>query len=194
MDKAYTPQKEIKSTTRTTVAQSYLKKTPENNPRSNASELSALRDYESLKIQVRQLEAKNRSLTSEVEQLLYEKSYNENKLIQKMNFEEETLSQFHKEKNYQMELLQIKHEEEMSRIKRESELRADEFIREIKHKDYQIKEKDEQIRYLEVRNDELRGDFDALDRELIKTREQNSVLTDKLTSSDFANKKLEMLV
>ena len=164
MDKAYTPQKEIKSTTRTTVAQSYLKKTPENNPRSNASELSALRDYESLKIQVRQLEAKNRSLTSEVEQLLYEKSYNENKLIQKMNFEEETLSQFHKEKNYQMELLQIKHEEEMSRIKRESELRADEFIREIKHKDYQIKEKDEQIRYLEVRNDELRGDFDALDR------------------------------
>ena len=194
MDKAYTPQKEIKSTTRTTVAQSYLKKTPENNPRSNTSELSALRDYESLKIQVRQLEAKNRSLTSEVEQLLYEKSYNENKLIQKMNFEEETLSQFHKEKNYQMELLQIKHEEEMSRIKRESELRADEFIREIKHKDYQIKEKDEQIRYLEVRNDELRGDFDALDRELIKTREQNSVLTDKLTSSDFANKKLEMLV
>ena len=104
------------------------------------------------------------------------------------------LSQFYKEKNYQMELLQIKHEEEMSRIKRESELRADEFIREIKHKDYQIKEKDEQIRYLEVRNDELRGDFDALDRELIKTREQNSVLTDKLTSSDFANKKLEMLV
>lgn len=60
-----------------------------------------------------------------MEQLLYEKSYSENKFMQKMNFEEETLSQFHKEKNYQMELLQIKHEEEMSRLKRESELRAD---------------------------------------------------------------------
>ena len=93
-----------------------------------------------------------------------------------------------------MELLQIKHEEEISRIKRESELRADEFLREIKHKDYQIKEKDEQNRYLEMRNEEIRGDYDALDRELLKSREQNSVLTDKLTSCEFSNKKLEMLV
>ena len=53
-----------------------------------------------------------------MEQLLYEKSYSENKFIQKMNFEEETLAQFQKEKNYQIELQQIKHEEEMSRIKR----------------------------------------------------------------------------
>lgn len=74
-----------------------------------------------------------------MEQLLYEKSYSESKFIQKINFEEETLAQFHKEKNYQMELLQIKQEEEMSRVKRESELRADEYLREIKHKDYQIK-------------------------------------------------------
>ena len=111
-----------------------------------------------------------------------------------MNFEEETLAQFHKEKNYQMELLQIKHEEEMSRVKREGELRSDEYLREIKHKDYQIKEKDEQNRYLEMRNDELRGDYDALDRELVKSREHNSILTDKLTSCEFANKKLEMLV
>lgn len=107
-----------------------------------------------------------------------------------MNFEEETLAQFHKEKNYQMELLQIKHEEEMSRVKREGELRTDEYLREIKHKDYQIKEKDEQNRYLEMRNEELRGDLDALDRELLKSREQNSILTDKLTSYEFANKKL----
>lgn len=46
-----------------------------------------------------------------MEQLLYEKSYNESKFAQKMSFEEETLAQFHKEKNYQMEMLQIKHEE-----------------------------------------------------------------------------------
>lgn len=59
-----------------------------------------------------------------------------------MNFEEEAITQFHKEKNYQLELLQIKHEEEMSKLKREVELRADEYLREIKHKDYQLKEKD----------------------------------------------------
>lgn len=41
-----------------------------------------------------------------------------------------------------MELLQIKHEEEVSRIKRESEIRLDELCREIKHKDYQLKERD----------------------------------------------------
>ena len=64
-----------------------------------------------------------------MEQLLYEKSYSENKFIQKMNLEEETLTQFQKEKNYQLELQQIKHEEEMSRIKREGELRSDEFLR-----------------------------------------------------------------
>lgn len=67
-------------------------------------------------------------------------------------------------------------------------------MREIKHKDYQIKEKDEQNRYLELRNEEIRADYDALDRELLKTREQVSILTDKLTSSDFHNKKLDMLV
>lgn len=35
-----------------------------------------------------------------------------------MNFEEEAITQFHKEKNYQLELLQIKHEEEISKLKR----------------------------------------------------------------------------
>ena len=75
MDKAYTPQKDIKSTIKNTAAQSYIRKTPDSTARVAASELAALRDYESLKIQVRQLEAKNRSLSSEVEQLLYEKSY-----------------------------------------------------------------------------------------------------------------------
>ena len=39
------------------------------------------------------------------------------------------MTQFQKEKNYQLELQQIKHEEEMSRIKREGELRSDEFLR-----------------------------------------------------------------
>lgn len=41
-----------------------------------------------------------------------------------------------------MELLQIKHEEDLGRIKREHEIKVEEFLREIKHKDYQLKEKD----------------------------------------------------
>jgi len=65
----------------------------------------------------------------------------------------------------------------MSRQKREIELRADEYLREINHKDYQLKEKDEQIRYLELRNDELRKDYDLLDLEMGKCREQNGALT-----------------
>ena len=87
-----------------------------------------------------------------------------------MNFEEEAITQFHKEKNYQLELLQIKHEEENSKLKREAELRVDEFLREIKHKDYQLKEKDEQNRYLEMRNEELRRDYETLNLEFAKCR------------------------
>ena len=55
---------------------SYSKKTPEHSARSsNFNDLAILREYESMKIQVRQLESKNRTLSSEVEQLLYEKNY-----------------------------------------------------------------------------------------------------------------------
>ncbi len=68
-----------------------------------------LKDYEAIKIQVRQLESQNRSLNSEVDRLTQERIISENKYMQKLNYEEETLSQFQKEKNYQMELQQLKH-------------------------------------------------------------------------------------
>lgn len=55
MDKTYTPQKEGKSAVKNTAAQSYMRKTPDSSARVAATELAALRDYESLKIQVRQL-------------------------------------------------------------------------------------------------------------------------------------------
>ena len=109
-----------------------------------------------------------------------------------MNFEEEAITQFHKEKNYQLELLQIKHEEEISKLKRQAELRVDEFLREIKHKDYQLKEKDEQNRYLEMRNEELRRDYETLNIEFAKCRQQNSIASQKLTHNDFTIKKLQM--
>jgi hypothetical protein len=71
-----------------------------------------------LKIQVRHLESQNRSLNSEVDRLTQERVISENKYRQKLNYEEETLNQFQKEKNYQMELQQLKHEEEINRIRR----------------------------------------------------------------------------
>ena len=55
---------------------------------SSAVDIGILKDYESLKIQVKQLEAKNKTLSTEMDQLLYEKSYSENKYMQKINFEE----------------------------------------------------------------------------------------------------------
>jgi hypothetical protein len=109
-----------------------------------------------------------------MEQLLYEKNYSESKFIQKASLDDQAINEFSKEKNYQMELLQIKHDEEMSRLKRDGELRSDEFLREVKHKDYQIREKDEQNRYLELRNEELRRDYETLSLEFAKAREQNS--------------------
>ncbi len=39
--------------------------------------------------------------------------------MQKLSYEEETISQFQKEKNYQLELIKIKCEEESNRIRRE---------------------------------------------------------------------------
>lgn len=80
MDKSYTPQKQNKTTVvRQTAVSSYSKNTPEQVSRpilTPSNELNMLKDYQSLKIQVRQLQAKNRTLTTEIEQLLYEKTYN----------------------------------------------------------------------------------------------------------------------
>lgn len=46
MDKAYTPQKDPKSTNRNTAAQSYIRKTPDSVGRTApASELALLKDY-----------------------------------------------------------------------------------------------------------------------------------------------------
>lgn len=50
----------------------------------------------------------NRQLAGEVDKLKYEKSMQENKMLQKASFEEEAIAQLQKEKNYQIEMLRIK--------------------------------------------------------------------------------------
>lgn len=71
-------------------------------------ELTIVREYEALRAQARVLEMQNRQLAGEVEKLKHEKSMHESKLLQKATFEEEAISQFQKEKNYQIEMLRIK--------------------------------------------------------------------------------------
>lgn len=60
--------------------------------------------------------------------------------MQKVSFEEETIMQFQKEKNYQLELIKLKCEEESNRVRREFELKIDELQRELKNKDYTNRE------------------------------------------------------
>ncbi len=48
--------------------------------------------------------------------------------------------QFQKEKNYQLELIKLKCEEESNRVRREFELKIDELQRELKNKDYTNRE------------------------------------------------------
>lgn len=47
-------------------------------------------------MQVKQIEYQNRQLSTEAEKLRYEKNLNDNKYLQKMSYEEETLNQFQK--------------------------------------------------------------------------------------------------
>jgi hypothetical protein len=64
MDSHLTPLKD-KMNARVTGGHSQIKRTPENLMRNNSTnDLAAMREYEALKIQVRQLETKNRSLNS----------------------------------------------------------------------------------------------------------------------------------
>lgn len=66
----------------------------------------------------------------------YEKSIQENKYLQSKSFEQEAHAQFQKERNYQLELLRLKGEEEANRLRRDYELKVDELQRELKNRDY----------------------------------------------------------
>lgn len=57
-------------------------------------------------------------MASEIEQFRYESNMNESKYIQKINSNEESLSQFHREKAYQFDLIQVKHEEDLTKVRR----------------------------------------------------------------------------
>lgn len=71
-------------------------------------------------------------MASDVEKLRQEKHLQESKLLQKASYEEETMSQYQKEKNYQLEMLRIKNEEELNRLRRDYEVRIEDLQREAR--------------------------------------------------------------
>jgi hypothetical protein len=118
---------------------------------------------------------------------------NESKMVQKAALEEEAVSQFQKEKSYQLEMLKIKNEEELARCRRDFEGKLDDMAKEIKARELLGKELGEKHGYLEKVGQELRGALEGLEGELKRYRENSSVVSEQLTKEEFANKKLEML-
>lgn len=119
-------------------------------------ELAIIREFEALKLQSRQLETQNRQLAGEVEKLRQEKQLQEGKLLQKASYEEETMSQYQKEKNYQLEMLRIKNEEELNRTRRDYEARLEDLQREARAREGANREADQQNSYVECKVAELR--------------------------------------
>lgn len=107
--KEYTPTKQSK----------LFGTTPAGRESVRGGELTIVREYEALRGQARQLEMQNRQLAAEVDKLKYEKTAQETKLLQKASFEEEAIAHLQKEKNYQLEMLRIKNEEDLNRTRRD---------------------------------------------------------------------------
>lgn len=128
-----------------------------------------------------------------MDKLRYERNLHESKLLQKATFEEEAMNQYQKEKNYQLEMLKIKNEEELSRQRRDQELRLEDLQRESKTREQLNRDLADKQGYLESRNQELKRTLEGLEDELVRFRDGNSNLTEQLTREEFANKKLEML-
>lgn len=123
-----------------------------------------------MRIQARSLEAQNKLLTTEVEKLRLERQYGDTRFIEKINFEEETLMQYQKEKNYQMELMKLKCDEDVNRLRRDKDREMEGLVKELKLKDIESREKSERLNYIELKNAELSKALAMLERELMVTR------------------------
>ena len=69
-------------------------------------------------MQVRQMESQNRQLSNDIEKLKYEKNINEHKFYQRFSSEEESIANLQKEKNYQVELIKLKQDEDVNKVRR----------------------------------------------------------------------------
>ena len=87
-----------------------------------------------------------------------------------MNYEEQTIVQFQKEKNYQLELIKLKQEQDTNRLRREYEMKIDDFQRDLKGKDYMNREATEKNAYLQLKANQLKKGVENLQIQLIKAR------------------------
>lgn len=60
-------------------------------------------------------------LAAEIDKLRQERQHGDTRFMEKIAFEEETLLQYQKEKNYQMELVRLKYDEDLNRLRREKD-------------------------------------------------------------------------
>lgn len=110
--------------------------------------------------------------------------------MQKVSYEEEAITQFQKEKNYQIELIKIKNDEGSNKLKREYEFKLDDLTRELRGKDYHNRELTEKTAYLELKTNELNKGIDILESEHQKFRETNALVGEHLNQEEFSQKKM----
>jgi septal ring factor EnvC (AmiA/AmiB activator) len=101
--------------------------------------------------------------------------------------------QCQKEKNYQLELMRLKGEEDANRLRRDFESRLDELHRELKAKDYHVRDLTEKNAYLDSKAAELRKGVDELEGEQLRARETAATLQDRLAQEEFRKKKLQVV-
>ena len=71
--------------------------------------------------------------------------------------------QLQKEKNYQIEMLRLKNEEELNRTRRDYEVKVEDLLREIRNREAVGKELLDKSAYMEGKVGELRTALDLLD-------------------------------
>lgn len=144
-------------------------------------QLSIARQFEALKLQAKQLEITNRQLVADADKLRYEKSLNQSKLLQKVSFEEQSMVQFQKEKNYQIELMRTQNEENLSRLRREYENKVQDVQRQISSRELLGRDLSDQYSMQEKKAQDTRVLLEKYELELVKLRQQNSNLTEQVT-------------
>jgi uncharacterized protein (DUF2461 family) len=73
------------------------------------------------------------------------------------------VAQLQKEKNYQIEMLRLKNEEDLNRTRRDYEVKVEDLLREIRNREAVGKELLDKSAYMEGKVGELRTALDLLD-------------------------------
>ena len=81
------------------------------------------------------------------------------------------MSQFQKEKNYQIEMRKIKNDEELNRLKRDYENKVESMQREIASRQLSGRQLNDRYAFLETKAQEARKQLENYELELMKLRD-----------------------